>query len=129
MPLRPPICSAPAALPLYHPVRRFHQLLVDCCFFLTKWRPPKANAPPISLFFDAHCIVVPNKGTSCHNRDPSAGRLQRTHREQQCNDLGVRLPYYRARAKPLDGATEAARFGCCVLCVCLWLYFVCGSNF
>jgi hypothetical protein len=53
-------------------------------------RPPKANAP---LFFDAHCFVASNKGTSHCDHKPSAGRLQWIYREQQQDDLGAPLPY------------------------------------
>jgi hypothetical protein len=73
-------------------MHHFSQLLVDCCF-LTKWQPPKANAPPISLFFDLSCFATPNKGTSHCDHEPSAGCLQQTYREQRRNDLGAPLPY------------------------------------
>ncbi len=42
-------------------------------------------------------------------------------------------PIHGERAKPLDRAAVAAHVDCCVLCVCVsgcvWLCFVCGSNF
>jgi hypothetical protein len=60
---------------------------------IIKRQPPKANTPPISLFFDAHCFVNPTKGTSHRDREPSTGRLQQTHREQGRNDLGAPLLY------------------------------------
>ncbi len=43
--------------------------------------------------------------------------------------LGHRCPIHGKRAKPLDRAAAAAHVDCCVLCLCLWLCFVCGSNF
>jgi hypothetical protein len=42
---------------------------------------------------------------------------------------GRRFPIHGERAKPLDKAAAAAHVDCCVLCVCLRLCFVCGSNF
>ncbi len=62
-------------------------------------RPPKANTSPISLFFDVASKFIPNKGTSCRVRNPSAGRLEWTHRERRCNDLGVPLPYLWRESK------------------------------
>ncbi len=49
------------------------------CQIIERW-PPKADAPPISLFYDACCFVAPNKGTSHRDCKPSAGRLQWTAR-------------------------------------------------
>jgi hypothetical protein len=43
--------------------------------------------------------------------------------------LGHRCPIHGKRAKPLDRAAAAAHVDFCVLCVCLWLCFVCGSDF
>jgi hypothetical protein len=60
---------------------------------IIKRQPPKANTPPYLSIFDVRCFVAPNKGTSHCNCKPSAGRLQRTYREQRRNDLGVLLPY------------------------------------
>jgi hypothetical protein len=56
-------------------------------------QPPKANAPPISQFFDVASKFIPHKGTSQCVRKPSTGRLQQTHSKQQHDDLGVPLPY------------------------------------
>jgi hypothetical protein len=42
---------------------------------------------------------------------------------------GRRCPIHGEGAKPLDRAAAAAHVDCCVLCVCLWLCFVCGGNF
>jgi hypothetical protein len=65
-------------------------------------RPPKANAPPISLFFDVASKFIPNKETSHRVRKPSNRRLQRTHGETRRQDLGAPLPYpWREKAKPL----------------------------
>ncbi len=96
---------------------------------IIKRQPPKANTPRISLFFDAHWFVALNKGTSHRDRKPSTGRLQRTYREQRRNDLGHCCPIHGERAKPQDRAVAAAHFYCCVLCVCLWLCFVCRFDF
>jgi hypothetical protein len=35
-----------------------------------KWRPPKVEAPPTSLFFDQFCFGAPDKGTSCSGHKP-----------------------------------------------------------
>ncbi len=35
-----------------------------------KWRPPKVEAPPTSLFFDQFCVGAPDKGTSCSGHKP-----------------------------------------------------------
>ncbi len=116
----PPICSAPCI------VSTNYWLIVAFC---TKRRPPKANPTPISLFFDVSCFVAPNKGTSCRHCKPSAGRLQQTYRSIGAMIWGCRCPINGERAKPLDRVAAAAHFDCCVLCVCLWLCFVRGSNF
>jgi hypothetical protein len=42
---------------------------------------------------------------------------------------GHSCPIHGERVKPLDRAAMAVHFDCCVLCMCMWLYFVCGSNF
>jgi hypothetical protein len=67
--------------------------------FLTKERPPKANTPPIFLFFDVSCFVTPSKGTNHCNLKPSAGCLQQTYREQRRDDLGAPLPYQWKESK------------------------------
>ena len=54
---------------------------------IIKWQPPKANATPIALFFGGVCVGAPNKGASWGEREPAAGRLQRTRKESQCLDL------------------------------------------
>ncbi len=41
---------------------------------------------------------------------------------------GRRCPIHGRRAKLLDRAAAAAHVDCCVLCVCLWLCLVCGSD-
>jgi hypothetical protein len=61
-------------------------------------RPPKANAPSFSLFFDVASKFIPNKGTSHRVRKPSA-RLQQTHSEQWRDDLGAPLPYLWRESK------------------------------
>jgi hypothetical protein len=56
--------------------------------FLNDWRPLKAWALPLSLFLDGLHFSAPSKGTSRVDRKPATGRLQQTHGESQCSDLG-----------------------------------------
>ncbi len=90
-------------------------------------RPPKANAPPyLSLFFDVHCFVAPNKGTGRCDHKPSAGRLHWTYREQQHDDLGAPLPYPWTESKAAGYGSGGFSFWLlCVVCVfvvvfCVW---------
>ncbi len=113
----PPIRSAPAALPLHHPSCHFRWLFVDWWFFWPNGSHLRPTPPPISLFVDVSYLVAPNKGTSHPERKPSAGCLQRTHRERRRDDLGAPLLYpWRERAKLLEGWVAPAHVGCCVLC-------------
>ncbi len=82
------------------------------------WRPPKAKATPIALFFDGVCVSTPNKGASSHERESTTGRLQRTHSKPLCLDLRPwqMLPWQKM-AKPLEGRVAAAHLGYCVFCV------------
>ncbi len=82
----------------------------------SKWWPPKAKTPSLSLFFDELLFGAPSKGTSRGDREPATGHLLWTHGELWRQDLGVQLPYpWRKRAKLLEGRVAAAHFGCCVL--------------
>jgi hypothetical protein len=72
---RPPTRSNPRAPPLQHLFYRSHHLLVDFCV-LIDWRPPMADAPFSSLFFDVVYFGVPNGNqpaqraiTKCHAPD------------------------------------------------------------
>ncbi len=49
--------------------------------------------PPYLSIFDVRCFIAPNKGTSRCDREPSAGHLLQTYREQRCDDLGPPLLY------------------------------------
>ncbi len=109
---------APPHVPLRHrfllnisptPDANFH-LIVVCIY-----RTPKANAPPISLFFDVASKFIPNKGTSRHVRKPSAGRLQLTHRERRRNYLGALLPYSWRESKAAGQGGGGC--SCWLLCV------------
>jgi hypothetical protein len=89
--------------------------------------PSKAETPTFYLFFDGLRFIAPSKGTSCNNREPAPGRLQRTHGVTRHQDLGVLLPYpWRESAKPLEGRVAAALFDCCVyVCVCVCIFVFC----
>jgi len=58
-----------------------------------KWRPSKAQAPSLSLFFDASPFGAPNKGADDGERTPDAARLPWAHGESRRQDLGAPLPY------------------------------------
>jgi hypothetical protein len=122
--LAPPhrFCPGLASSSIYPPPRTPTSIWLLYVFI--EWRPPKANAPPISLFFYVASKFIPNKGTSRRVRRPSAGRLQKTHRERRRNDLRCRCSIHGETAKLLDRVAVAAHVDCCVLCVCLWLCLV-----
>ena len=46
-------------------------------------RPPKANAPPLSLFFDGLRLGSQNKGTNCGAAQPKGARRPWVHRERR----------------------------------------------
>ena len=88
------------------------------------FRPLKAKAMPITLFFDGVCICISNKGTGSGTAKPDHGRLAWDHRRPQRHVLWAPLTYpWRERAKPLGARVVAAHVGCCVLlcfCVSSW---------
>ena len=80
------------------------QLLVGCCVFPTKRRPPKAENPPPSLFFDGLHFSTQNKGTNCGAAKPDGARLAWAHRERRRHELVAPLAYpWRERAKAAGG--------------------------
>jgi hypothetical protein len=82
----------------------------------SKRRPPKAETPSLSQFFDGSPFGAPSKGTSYGNGKPATGHLLWNHGESRRQDLGAQLPYpWRERAKPVEGRVAVAHFGCCVL--------------
>jgi hypothetical protein len=85
---------------------------------LMDWRPPKAKAMPIAIFFAGVCISAPNKGTSSRERKPTTDLLQRTHSKPLCLDLRPwwMLPWQKM-AKPLEGRAVVAYVGYCVIVV------------
>jgi hypothetical protein len=75
----------------------------------SKWWPPKAETPSLSLIFDGLHFGAPSKRTSCGNRKPATWRLLWIHGELRRQDLGAPLPYpWRERAKLLEGRVVAA---------------------
>ncbi len=125
----PPTHSAPVASLLKSPPHHWHCLLVGCC---VKWlndshlRP----TPPLSLYFLMRVVLLPQ------TREPAATIVNPAL--FACNGpigsngamtWGRRCPIHGERTKPMDRSAAAACFDCCVLCLCLWLCFVCGSNF
>ncbi len=116
-----------ASSPIYNPPRM--PTFIWLLYIFRKRQPPKANAPPISLFFDVDLKFIPNKGNGSCVHKPSAGRLQQTHGETQRQDLGVPLLYpCRERVKPLGVGRQlillVVVYGkmCVVFCVVLWLW-------
>jgi hypothetical protein len=57
--------------------------------FFNDWQPPKAWAPPISLFQNGSSFGAPSKGTSRVDCKPINGCLQQTHGESRHHDLGT----------------------------------------
>ncbi len=53
-----------------------------------KRQPPKAKAPPISLFFDGSLFGAPNKGADNGKRKPDTVRLPWTDRKRRHHELG-----------------------------------------
>jgi hypothetical protein len=107
---------SPMSYSIYKPPRMPTSIWL--LYIFRKWWPPKANAPPISLFFDVDKKVIPNKGTGRQVHKPSTRRLQRTHGEMRHQDLGAPLPYSRReRVKLLEGRAAVVHFGCSVMCV------------
>ncbi len=92
----------------------------------TEWRPPKAEAPPLSLFLNGLRFGTPSKATSRGNRKTATGRLHRTHGELRHYDLGPwrMLPCSerttRSCLREGSGGTS-----CCVFCVVTRVMFVC----
>ncbi len=85
------------------------------------FRPLKANATPIALFFDGVCVGISNKGTGCGTAKPDHGHLAWDHRSPRRHVLWVPLTYpWRERATPLGDRAVAHHAGCCVfLCFCV----------
>ncbi len=94
----PPICSAPAMLPLHHPVHRFRQLLVDCCFFWPNGGYLRLIPPYLSVFW---CVLFrcPKQGNQPLESQTQLGRLQQAYREHQHDDLGAPLSYQWKESK------------------------------
>jgi hypothetical protein len=91
---------------------------------LMKGRPPKAWAPPLSLFLNGLHFGAPSKGTSHGNCKPATGRLLWTDGELRHQDLRALLASnWREREKLLEDRVAVAHVGCfvlCLLCCGLW---------
>ena len=57
--------------------------------FAAKWRPPKADAPRSSLFFEVASFCPRNGRTSRRVAKPDTARLPWTHRERRNQDPGL----------------------------------------
>ena len=113
--LHPPCATSPDSL--QPPMLTLGWLLC----FPVMFRPLKAKAAPIALFFDGVCVGVPNKGTGRGTAKPDHRRLAWDHRRPRHHVLWAPLTYpWRDRAKPLGVRAVAAHAGCCVLlCFCV----------
>ncbi len=117
----PPARASPLAPP-YHG----RQLSGWLWCQIIKQRPPKANSPPITLFFDGSCVGTSSKGTSSSDRELTAGSLQRTHRQPQCLHLSHGD---RRQSRWRVGRWRLMLFVVCfVFCVCV-LCCVCLRNY
>ncbi len=74
---------------------------------IIKWWPPKAKAPPLSLFFDGACVGAPHKRTSHGATIPNGVRLSWTHGEPRCHELGAPL----LAALPIEKGQNSWRVG------------------
>ncbi len=100
----PPTRYNPHAPPLQHFPYCFCRLLGGCCVALVKRRPPKAETPPLFLFFNGLDCSAPNKGTNNGESATNAASLVWAHREQQHQALDPWwiLPW-RERPKAAEG--------------------------
>jgi hypothetical protein len=85
--------------------------------------------PPLSLFFMCLVLVPQTRESALASANPALGACNVPKGSDGAMIWGCRCPIHGERAKPLDRAAAAAHFDCCVLSLCLWLCFVCGSNF
>jgi hypothetical protein len=86
--------------------------------------------PPLSLYFLMwlqNLSQTREPAVACAN--PALDACNKAIGSNGAMIWGHHCPIHGKRAKPLDRAAVAAHVDCCVLCVCLWLCFVCGSNF
>jgi hypothetical protein len=89
-----------------------------------KRRPPKAETPPLSLFFEGLRFGAPNEGTNNGDSATDAASLVWAHREQRRQDLGPwQMLSWRERAKAAEGWGRWLMLVVCVLWLCfvLWL--------
>ncbi len=100
----PPMRSLPSASPLYHPPYRFRRLSGWLLVVVIDWRPPKAKAPPSSLFFDEARLGTPINGTGNGKSATNDRRLLQDHWERRRQDIGPwRMLPWRERAKAAGG--------------------------
>ncbi len=123
-----PICSAPAAFPLHHPFYRFCQLFVDCCFFWPNNCHLRPTSPLSLCFLMCLVLLAQTREPAIAIANPALDACNRPIGSDGAMIWGHHCCVNGERAKPLERAAAAAHFDCCVLCVCVWLCFVCESN-
>jgi len=85
---------------------------------MLKRQLPKAETPPLSLFFEGLRFGASNKETNNGESAINAVSLVWAHREQRRQDIGPwQMLSWRERPKPLEGRAAAAHVGCCVVVV------------
>jgi hypothetical protein len=86
---------------------------------IAEQRPPKAWAPPLSLFLKGSRFGAPSKGTSHGDREPTTGRLLWTHRLRFEGTAALKLER-EGKAAGGWGCSSSCWLLCVVLCCGLW---------
>ena len=118
----PPCFRPPPPASAIESLYRFHQLSVDCCVASSNGSHLRPR-PHLSLNFLMGLAFVPQtRKQTAAPPNPMVCALHGpiAHREQQCHELLVPLPYSwrEKRAKALEGRVSVL-FCCCVLLCCV----------
>ncbi len=119
---RPGLTSSPT-----HPLRSTLSS-IWLLFIFIKRRPPKAKAPPLSLFFDASYFASPSEQTNDSDRNPNGLQPAHSIGERWRHDLVASLLYpWRERGQ------SPRRVGwhgssCWLLCLCVMCFVFCAAS-